>query len=423
MSNKKVVWLICMNVQPPEIDTHLRHQKFAKYLKDDGFEVYIIGASYLHYTKTQLITGNEEFIIKKYPDLNYIFINVTEYHENAGLKRLYSIFQFSWNLFRCRNKLPKPDVIVHNTRIPCDLPIIWTARKLKAKYITETWDLWPLSFVASGVLSAKNPLMWLFYKVEKYMYSHADSCVFTMEGCKDYIKDHKWDKEHGGPIDLSKVHYINNGIDIEDIAEQREQYQLHIPELEDKDTIKIVYLGSIGHVNAVDVIIQTAKLFSDRPKVRFLIFGKGGEREKLEMIVKDEKIDNVKFLNEWVEIMYVPYILSRADINIMNYVHFATLKYGGSQGKLFQYLAAGKPIVSNNKMGYDVVDRYGAGIAENIDTPEQYKEIICTILDDPEQYKQMSIACEQASKMFDLKNLYGDFKVVLDKVIGNEGTV
>ena len=67
MIQKKVIWLVCNNVQPPEIDTHLRHQKFAKFLKQDGYEVYIIGASYLHYSKKNLIEGKERFIEKKYP--------------------------------------------------------------------------------------------------------------------------------------------------------------------------------------------------------------------------------------------------------------------------------------------------------------------------------------------------------------------
>ena len=91
---KKVVWLICMNVQPPEIDTHLRHQKFAQYLLDDGYDVYIIGASYLHYSKIQLINGNERYINKTYSKLKYIFIKVSSYSENTGLRRIYSIIQF-----------------------------------------------------------------------------------------------------------------------------------------------------------------------------------------------------------------------------------------------------------------------------------------------------------------------------------------
>ena len=77
MSERKVIWLVCNNVQPPEIDTHLRHQKFARYLEQDGYDVYIIGASYLHYSKKNLIEGKESYVLKEYPDLKYIFIKTS----------------------------------------------------------------------------------------------------------------------------------------------------------------------------------------------------------------------------------------------------------------------------------------------------------------------------------------------------------
>lgn len=417
MTSNKIVWLVCNNVQPPEIDTHLRHQKFAQYLKKDGYEVYIIGASYLHYSKVNLIKGKEKYIEKIYPDLHYFFIRVSDYKKNTGLRRLYSNFQFAWNLFKLRKELPQPSIIVHNTRIPCDIPIYWTAKRLKAKYITETWDLWPLSFVTLGLISPRNPLLKFFYKIEESIYYHADRCIFTLAGCKEYIKDHKWDTQSGGRIDLNKVFYINNGIDIDDFNEQKEKYQLSIPELTEPSTFKILYLGSIGHVNAVDMIIDTAKLFVDYPNVVFLIFGKGEERKRLEKRVINENVNNVKFLNEWVEIKYVPYIISCADINLMNYSHLDTYKYGGSQGKLFQYLAAGKPIVSNNEMGHDIINYYGAGLSKTVRTSDQYKDLLCSIITNKKLYMEMSIASRNAANDFDFKSLYKLFKGVLDSVV------
>ena len=90
------------------------------------------------------------------------------------------------------------------------------------------------------------------------------------------------------------------------------------------------------------------------------------------------------------------------------------MKYGGSQGKLFQYLAAGKPIVSNNEMGYDIVNQYKAGISVNIDTAEQYKEVICSVFKDKAKYDIMCNNCKEAAKVFDYKNLYKLFKDVID---------
>lgn len=63
-----------------------------------------------------------------------------------------------------------------------------------------------------GILNKKNPIVPLLYKFEKWLYTKADQVVFSMEGGRDYIIDKKWDTDHGGPIDLKKVFYINNGV-------------------------------------------------------------------------------------------------------------------------------------------------------------------------------------------------------------------
>ncbi len=418
MSARKIVWLICNNVQPPEIDTHLRHQKFAQYLYNDGYDVYIIGASYLHYSKINLIEGKEPYIIKEYNEqkLKYIFVKVSSYHENTGFKRLYSNFQFAWNLYRLKKHFPHPDIIVHNTRIPCDVPIYWTAKSTGAKYITETWDLWPYSFVTSGLIRENGIFAKLAYRVEYFIYSHAKKNIFTLAGCKQYIMDHKWDKEHGGRIDIDNVVYINNGIDLDEFNYNKNQYQIESDLLRNPSTRKIIYLGSVSKANDINLIIETAKLFKSKKDIVFLIFGDGTERVVLEKKVEDEKIANVHFMNKWVEIKYVPFIISCATINLLNYARTEEGKYGGSQGKLFQYLAAGKPIVSNNIMGYDIVNHYKAGISSNIDSPEDYKELICSLLNDDETYVKMSQSCTMAAKDFDYKNLYLKFKEVIENV-------
>ena len=417
MDKAKIVWLVCANVQPPEIDTHLRHQKFAKYLANDGYEVYIIGGSYLHYNHYNLIDDKSSFIKKTYPGLCYYFIRVNSYKENVGLRRILSNFEFAWNLYKASNNLPRPDIIVHNTRIPFDFPIYWIAKKYKAKYITETWDLWPDDFVDSGLIGRNNPLLWLALLIAKFHYKKSKQIIFTVEGGQQYIKDHKWDKENGGPININNIHYINNGLDLEEFETNKQKYKFYDEDLEDTNKINIIYLGSISLINQVDLIIEVAKLMRDYKDIQFLIFGNGTERKKLIEKVKNEHIDNVKFKDEWVEIKYVPYIVSHADINLLNYAQGYKFKYGGSQGKLFQYLAAGRPIICNNILGYDIVNKYSAGISRNIENSAQYKDTILSILNDKTKYQQMCKASLTAANYFDFKNLYKEFRVVIENAI------
>ena len=73
------------------------------------------------------------------------------------------------------------------------------------------------------------------------------------------------------------------------------------------------------------------------------------------IICKKETISNVIFKEKWVNPKYIPYILSKSNLNILNYIPNYIWKYGAIQNKLFQYLASGKPILSNLKMGYCLI--------------------------------------------------------------------
>lgn len=106
-----------------------------------------------------------------------------------------------------------------------------------------------------------------------------------MEGAYDYIVQQGWEKE----IPRSKVHYVNNGVDLETFHYNREHFQVEDPDLQDPETFKVVYTGSIRLVNNLGLLLDAAKKVTD-PRVRFLIWGDGDERERLEQRVRDEGI-------------------------------------------------------------------------------------------------------------------------------------
>lgn len=420
MNKRKTVWMVCVNVQPPDNDTHLRHQKFADALLAKGYEVVIFAGSYLHYNKVNLITGKEKYIEKHYDGKHYVFIKTPSYVSN-GLKRMFAIFLFAYKLFCYRNNFPRPDLVLHNLRVPLDFPVFWAAKKLKAKYITEVWDLWPETFVAFGLMKRNNPFLKIAYRVEKFLYRKADRMIFTMEGAKDYILEKKWALEQGGKIDLKKYVYINNGIDLKDFDYNKEHYRIEDTDLKDDTTFKVIYLGSIRLINNVKLLIEAAKLLKEEKQIRFLIYGDGSERESLEKYCREQDIRNVLFKEKWVEIKYVPYILSCSSLNILNYKKNSIDRYGGSQGKLFQYMASGKPICSNQVMGYDLVVRYGMGIAQNFQSAGEYAEAIRKIYNLPEDnYRKMCEAAANAAKDFDYQLLSRAFCGVVEDVLKEE---
>ncbi|MEG2278300.1 MAG: glycosyltransferase [Odoribacter sp.] len=140
--------------------------------------------------------------------------------------------------------------------------------------------------------------------------------------------------------------------------------------------------------------------------VIFLLYGDGDDRKPLERYCKENGFNNVVFKEKWIDPKYVPYVLSQATINILNYMPGNFGKYGGSQSKMFQYMASGKPICSNLKMMYCLINKYNLGIAKEYGSSQAYSDAILRLLQlNNEDYMDMCKRSRDAAIEFDYKNL------------------
>jgi glycosyltransferase involved in cell wall biosynthesis len=143
---------------------------------------------------------------------------------------------------------------------------------------------------------------------------------------------------------------------------------------------------------------------SDR-KVTIIIFGDGPERRRLEKQCFDKGINNVVFKGS-VNKKYIPSIVCRADINLLHYMNSSIWKYGGSQNKLFEYLASGKPVLSTITMGYDVIRKYGAGISLDNQSAESIGKAIIRMAEmENEEYMTMGENARNLAKQYDFDKL------------------
>jgi glycosyltransferase involved in cell wall biosynthesis len=352
-----------------------------------------------------LIEDKSLFIRAEYDGLKFIHIRTLSYY-NSSILRVYSLILFYIKLYKVSNLIEKPDVISLYATVPFSNILFRLVKKLNAKLVIDVVDLWPESFVSLGLISKNNPLLWLAYLSEKWIYKKADVIIFSMEGGKDYIIEKGWDKASGGPIDLNKVKYINNGVDLSDFNHNKNQFILNDKDLEDDSIFKVVYLGSIRLANGVDLILEAAKYLEHIKEIKFLIYGNGPERLVLERKIELEGITNVIFKQEWIELKYVPFILSKSSLNLLNYSKNPIFSYGGSQSKSFQYMASGKPICSNIEMSYCPIKKFNLGISKNFKNAEEYAQAILEIYSLPKvEYDTLCNNALTASKEYDYENL------------------
>ena len=409
---KRRIWIVSFYTTSPQYDSHLRHQRFLQNLTEKGYDVTIVNGSYMHAKNIDFMDRPGKYQERTYDGMKYIHIKTVKYHSN-GLKRMFAIFQFAFRLLQLRNRFERPDVIIHNAHVPFDVLVYRVARKLKAKYICEVWDLWPESFVSFGLVGKNNVLLKWAYALEKRLYRKADHIIFTMEGGMDYILEKKWEDA----VDLNKVTYINNGVDLAAFDSDRERYQLDDPDLKDPEMIRIVYLGAIRLANDLKALMDAAALLKKHKKIRFLIYGDGTERASLVSYCAANGIDNVLFKEKWISLNEVPYVLSCSYVNIFNFKQNNMQRFGSSSGKLFQYLASGKPICSNQVIRFDPILDYQLGVAATFRTAEDYADAILSLVQmDATKYAEMGERARQVASSYDYKVLTERLVTVLETV-------
>jgi glycosyltransferase involved in cell wall biosynthesis len=371
----------------------------------------------MHNKELNLINDNSSFITRTYENLDFIHINSLNYKTN-GIKRMLSLLFFHFKLHFLAHKFGKPDILVHTALPPFGNITYFTAHKLNAKYICEVVDLWPESFMAYGLVNKNNFLLSLAYRAERWLYKKSDKIVFSMEGGKKYIVSKKWDLSNKGPIDLSKVHYINNGVDLNDFDFNKKNNIKVDNDLINTQMFKVIYLGSIRKANNVKLLIDAASCLLDQKNLIFLIYGEGDERNFLEEYVVKNNIYNVKFKETWVEPKFVPYILSQGSLNVLNYMKTSVIQYGGSQSKLFQYLASGKPICSNQLNEFCLIKKNNLGISANFESKKDYADAIKQLMSLPKnEYDEMCERTRKTATDFDYQNLTNQLILLLKELL------
>lgn len=399
------IWIVNYYTGTPETQLNPRYEQFARCFMNAGHDVITINSSLTSNTQEEQNKSGEVILERSYGDYKFIHINAPAYQGN-GIKRMYSIWKFASMLKTTASRFPKPDVVLHNIHPPFDYPVVKMAGRLGAKYIAEAWDLWPDDFVTFGLVGRHNPAMKVAYSYERKYYYAANEIVFTFLGAFDYLKRQGWMKEQGGRIDPNHLHYINNGIDLEKFDRDKIDHPRKDADLNNPNTIKVIYLGSINRANNVKTLIDAAALMQNSPRYKFFIYGDGAYRTELEQYVQDNNIGNVVFKEKKIPYEDCAWVVSQATVNVMNYEK-GFGRVGVSSGKLFQYLAAGKPIVCNIDIAYDnVIEDNNIGVAHDIDNPNDFSEAIRMLAEQPkEEYDAMCDRARETAKRFDYKVL------------------
>jgi glycosyltransferase involved in cell wall biosynthesis len=273
------------------------------------------------------------------------------------------------------------DIIMGTTPPIFQAVSAWVVAGIRRKpFLLEVRDLWPEFGVSMGVL--KNPILislarWL----ENFLYARATHILVNSPAYKDYML--------GKCVPENKVTYIPYGTDVDmfnpDVDGSSVRRDLGL-----ENKFVVLYAGALGQANDIDTILRAAERLNHESKIRFVLFGDGKERARLEVESKRMKLTNVIFAGICPK-REMPLVIASSDVclAILQDVPMFRTTY---PNKVFDYMAAARgTVLVIDGVVRDVIESSGGGVFVHPGSDEQLAKTILELSNDSQRVKQMGL--------------------------------
>ena len=218
-------------------------------------------------------------------------------------------------------------------------------KRKRARLVLDVRDIWPDVAYEMGSFAPGSLYGRFFERVARKAYAAADLVVSVSPGKVEKLRRR---------VPNGKVVLVPNGIDEAFLG------NLEDPDLAERlrldDGPVCAYVGNIGLAQGLGTLLGIAKA---RPSVRFLLFGDGADRAKLEARANDDGIGNVEFCGK-VDARGVYTVLKHAAVS---YVPLVSSRLRDSiPTKMYEALACGCPVLlAAEGDAADLLDECGLG--------------------------------------------------------------
>jgi glycosyltransferase involved in cell wall biosynthesis len=327
-----------------------------------GHRVCIVAASHSHVRARQPELGGASVREQVIDGITYRWLRTPRYSGN-GLARAWNIVRFLACLWRDAPRLARawqPDVVIASSTYPMD---VWLARRIarlcaprRVKVVYEIHDLWPLSPIELSGMSPRHPFARLCQKAEDDAYRDADVVVSMLP------KVHQHVAAHG--LDLQRLAIVPNGIDPAEWNAPAEPLRpdvgAAVEAARSRGDLLVGYAGSMGVPNALDTLLDAARLLRDEP-FAIMMVGDGHERERLSQRIERETIAKVTLLPP-IPKSQVPMFLRALDVAYIGWRRVPIYRFGIAPNKLMDYMMAGCAVLHSVQAGNDPVADAACGL-------------------------------------------------------------
>ncbi|MBE3575644.1 MAG: glycosyltransferase family 4 protein, partial [Firmicutes bacterium] len=263
--------------------------------------------------------------------------------------------------------------------------------------------------------------------LERWLYRVAEKIIILAPGSEGYLLSRGVQKD--------RIAYIPNGVHLGNFQAGGDSpagqaasgvNDLQVPQREaaasgagragEGETFTVIYTGAHGPANSLETVLEAAQLLKGQPGIRFMLVGDGPSKAALVKKAQELGLKNVLFMDP-VPKEQIPSLLAGADAALITLRAAQAFAYAISPNKLFDYMAAGKPVLCAvpGDMARLVVENH-AGLAVEPEDPGALAQAVTRLKEMPPAERAAMGQCGRSlvERRFSRERLAGE----LIRVVG-----
>lgn len=407
------IWLVNHYAVLPTQPGGTRHWSLARRLVERGHRVTVFASSFHHLLRKEMRLGPGEARRAESVDgVEFIWLRTRPYAGNDW-RRAVNMAEFALRLV-AEGRSPaaevRPDVVVGSSPHPlAALAVERVAARLRVPFVLEVRDLWPETFIELGKMSRSHPLALALGRLERYLYRRAARIVTVWSHARDYIV------RLG--VDAERVHWIPNGVDLGLVPSPRP--------LPTDGPFTVMFAGLHCHTVGLEHLLDAAEILQKRGwkgRMVLRLVGEGPEKASLVRRASERGLELVRF-EDPVPKAEVYDLLSQAHVLLSLHRDIPLYRWGIGDNKLYDALAAARPVVLTGDPPLNPVREAGAGLVVRAGDPVALADALETLAgSDPASLEAMGRSGRRyAEANHDLARLAERLEEVLYAAVGEAG--
>lgn len=388
---------------------HTRHFEMAKFLQTRGHELVIVASDLNYQTGQRTVARRGVFAEQVIDGVQILRAYIYPTLHRSYVWRVVSFLSFMLSSAWTALQVKGVDLVMGTTPPIFQAVSAWFVAWLRRKpFLLEVRDLWPEFGVSMGVL--KNPVVIALARwLERFLYARATHILVNSPAYREYMI--------AKGVPERKVTYIAYGTDVDMFNPKVDGSSIRA-ELGVQDKFVVLYAGALGQANDIDTILRAAQRLNAEAKIRFVLFGDGKERARLQLEAERMQLSNVVFAGVRAK-KEMPCVVAAADVclAILQDIPMFRTTY---PNKVFDYMAAGRAtVLVIDGVSRQLIESSDGGVFVQPGNDELLAKTVFALSKDSKRVQQMGQnAREYLVKHLDRRDKLNETLDLLTQLVG-----